>query len=171
MKMFRASTLVITLLCLMYFITYLDRVNVSTAAAGFGPEFKLNKTEIGLVFSAFAYPYLIFQIIGGWVSDRFGARRTLIFCGALWAAATFLTGLAGGLTSLLVYAPAAWAWVKAPHSRPPTSAMSRWVPSDKRGYAQGITHAAARIGNAVAPSAIVAVMSVYGWRESFYVCG
>jgi sugar phosphate permease len=53
----RASNTVLTLLCLMYFITYLDRVNVSTAAAGFGPEFKLSKTEIGLVFSAFAYPY------------------------------------------------------------------------------------------------------------------
>jgi len=25
------------------------------------------RTQIGLVFSAFAYPYLIFQIIGGWV--------------------------------------------------------------------------------------------------------
>ena len=169
MKMFRASTLVITLLCLMYFITYLDRVNVSTAAAGFGPEFKLNKTEIGLVFSAFAYPYLIFQIIGGWVSDRFGARRTLICCGALWAAATFLTGMAGGLTSLLL-ARVLLGLGEGATFPAATSAMSRWVPKEKRGWAQGITHAAARIGNAVAPSAIVAVMAVYGWRESFYAC-
>jgi sugar phosphate permease len=40
----------------------------------------------------------------------------------------------------------------------------------QRGRAQGITHAAARIGNAVAPAAIVAVMAVYGWRKSFYAC-
>ena len=83
MKLFRATNVVLMLLCLMYFITYLDRVNVSTAAAGFGKDFNLNKTEIGFVFSAFAYPYLIFQIIGGWVSDRFGARRTLIVCGLI----------------------------------------------------------------------------------------
>ena len=76
-KFFRASNVVLLLLCAMYFITYLDRVNVSTAAAGFTKEFDLSKTQIGLVFSAFAYPYLVFQIIGGWVSDRFGARRTL----------------------------------------------------------------------------------------------
>ncbi len=101
-KFFRASNVVLLLLCAMYFITYLDRVNVSTAAAGFGKEFGLSKTQIGLVFSAFAYPYLIFQIIGGWVSDRFGARRTLIACGLLWAAATVLTGLAGGLAAMLV---------------------------------------------------------------------
>src|SRR5471030_2649262 len=98
----RPANIVIIILGLMYFITYLDRVNVSTAAAGFGTEFDLNKTQSGLVFSAFAYPYLIFQIIGGWISDRFGARRTLIACGLVWAAATVLTGLAGGLASMLV---------------------------------------------------------------------
>jgi len=64
-KFFRASNVVLLLLCAMYFITYLDRVNVSTAAAGFSKEFDLSKTQIGLVFSAFAYPYLVFQIIGG----------------------------------------------------------------------------------------------------------
>jgi nitrate/nitrite transporter NarK len=49
--------------------------------------------------------------------------------------------------------------------------MSRWIAKEKRGFAQGITHAAARIGNAVAPGAIVLVMATWGWRESFYICG
>ncbi|MGA7631772.1 MAG: MFS transporter, partial [Terriglobales bacterium] len=101
MKRFRATSVVLGMLCLMYFITYLDRVNVSTAADGFAQAFHFSKTQIGLVFSAFAYPYLIFQIIGGWVSDRFGARRTLLVCGGIWAAATALTGISGGLASLL----------------------------------------------------------------------
>lgn len=169
MKMFRATNVVITMLCLMYFITYLDRVNVSTAAAGFGPEFGLNKTQIGLVFSAFAYPYLVFQIIGGWVSDRYGAKRTLIVCGVIWAAATVLTGMAGGLVSLLV-ARVLLGFGEGATFPAATSAMSRWVPKEKRGFAQGITHAAARVGNAVAPAAVVAIMATYGWRESFYIC-
>ena len=92
MKYLRASTVVLGLLCLMYFITYLDRVNVSSAADGYGTEFGLSRTQIGFVFSAFAYPYLVFQLIGGWVSDRFGARPTLIACGTVWANATLLTG-------------------------------------------------------------------------------
>jgi len=97
----RATSVVLLMLCLMYFLTYLDRVNVSTAAEGFGKEFSLNRTQIGLVFSAFAYPYLVFQIIGGWVSDRFGAKRTLIVCGGMWAVATILTGFSFGLISML----------------------------------------------------------------------
>src|SRR5450432_2760132 len=169
MKLFRPTSIVLVMLSLMYLITYIDRVNVSTAAAGFAKDFSLNKTQIGLVFSAFAYPYLVFQIIGGWVSDRFGARRTLIACGLIWAAATALTGLAGGLASMLV-ARVLLGLGEGATFPASTSAMSRWVAKDRRGFAQGITHAAARIGNAVAPAVIVAVMASYGWRESFYVC-
>jgi MFS family permease len=169
-KFFRASNVVLLLLCAMYFITYLDRVNVSTAAAGFAKEFHLSKTEIGLVFSAFAYPYLVFQIIGGWVSDRFGARRTLIVCGLIWAVATVLTGMAGGLAFMLV-ARVLLGLGEGATFPAATSAMSRWVAKEKRGFAQGITHAAARVGNAVAPAVVVAIMATYGWRESFYVCG
>jgi MFS transporter, ACS family, glucarate transporter len=173
MRRFRvtsASSIVLIMLCIMYFITYLDRVNVSTAAAGFGKEFGLSHTQVGLVFSAFAYPYLVFQIIGGWVSDRFGARRTLLACGALWAVATLLTGFAGGLASLLA-ARVLLGLGEGATFPAATAAMSRWVAKERRGFAQGITHAAARIGNAVAPGAIVLVMAVYGWRESFYICG
>ena len=173
MKRYRVSSptsLVLIMLCVMYLITYLDRVNVSTAAAGFGKEFHLSHTEVGLVFSAFAYPYLLFQVIGGWVSDRFGAKRTLLFCGALWAAATFLTGFAGGLASLLA-ARVLLGFGEGATFPAATAAMSRWVAKERRGFAQGITHAAARVGNALAPAAIVIVMAKYGWREAFYISG
>jgi MFS family permease len=166
----RATTIVLLMLCFMYFITYLDRVNVSTAASGFGKEFNLSKTEIGFVFSAFAYPYLIFQVIGGWVSDKFGARKTLIWCGLLWAVATILTGFAGGLVSL-VLARLLLGFGEGATFPAATAAMGRWVAKENRGFAQGITHAFSRIGNAVAPAAVVAIMATHGWREAFYLCG
>ena len=169
MKRFQASHIVLLLLCLMYGITYIDRVNVSTAAAGFAKEFDLNKAEIGLVFSAFAYPYLVFQIIGGWISDRYGARRTLIACGIVWGGATILTGLAGGLSSLLI-ARLLLGFGEGATFPAATTAMCRWVPKAGRGRAQGLTHAAARVGNAAAPGLIVLVMATYGWRASFFIC-
>ena len=88
-----ASGNVLLLLCLMYFITYVDRVNVSTAAAAFKTDLGLSNTQLGVVFSAFAYPYLVCQVVGGWFGDRFGARRTLVVCGLIWSVATILTGL------------------------------------------------------------------------------
>jgi MFS transporter, ACS family, glucarate transporter len=112
----------------------------------------------------------VFQVIGGWVSDRFGAKRTLLFCGGLWALATLLTGFAGGLASLLA-ARVLLGLGEGATFPAATAAMSRWVAKERRGFAQGITHAAARIGNALAPGAIVLVMAAYGWRESFFICG
>lgn len=172
MKLFRPTGIVLLMLSLMYLITYIDRVNVSTASVGplgFGAAFNLSKTEIGLVFSAFAYPYLIFQIIGGWVSDQFGTRRTLIACSLIWASATVLTGLAGGLASLII-ARVLLGLGEGATFPAATAAMSRWVAAKDRGFAQGITHAAARLGNALAPGLIVAIMAGYGWRASFFVC-
>ncbi len=96
----KATQVVLGLLCVMYLITYVDRVNIATAAPSIKTELKLSNTQLGLVFSAFAYPYLLFQVFGGWVGDRFGPRRTLLVCGVTWAAATILTGLASGLAML-----------------------------------------------------------------------
>src|ERR1700730_7201688 len=96
-----ATTVVLVLICLMYGITYIDRVNVSTASSAFKQELHLSNTQIGLVFSAFAYPYLIFQIIGGWLSDRFGARLALTVSAVIWAGATLFTGLVGTLAAML----------------------------------------------------------------------
>jgi len=166
----RATTRVLLLLCAMYFITYIDRVNVSTAAAQFGAELGLSHTQVGFVFSAFAYPYLVFQIIGGWVGDRFGPRRTLTLCAIIWAGATVLTGLAGGFVSLIV-ARVLLGLGEGATFPTATRAMSNWMPADQRGFAQGITHAASRIGNAVAPPLIVWLMVATSWRGAFIITG
>jgi sugar phosphate permease len=62
---FKPTYVVLAMLCVMYFITYVDRVNIGTAASEIQKELGLSNTQLGLVFSAFAYPYLLFQIIGG----------------------------------------------------------------------------------------------------------
>jgi len=166
----RSTTRVLGLLCVMYFITYVDRVNVSTAAIEFGKEFALSNTQVGFVFSAFAYPYLLFQIIGGWVGDRFGPRRTLTICSFIWAGATVLTGLAGGLMSLVV-ARILLGLGEGATFPTATRAMSNWTPPGSRGFAQGITHAFARIGNTVTPPLVTWLMLAISWRASFFILG
>src|ERR1700761_905424 len=90
-------TRILVLLCVMYFITYIDRVNFSTAGNVIQNTFKLTNAQFGQVFSAFAIPYLIIQFFGGSIADRFGPRRTLLACGLIWAAATIMTGFANGV--------------------------------------------------------------------------
>jgi ACS family glucarate transporter-like MFS transporter len=169
-RRWNASSNVLLLLCAMYFITYVDRVNVSSAAAVFKAELGLTNTQLGLVFSAFGYPYLVCQVIGGWFGDRFGARRTLIVCGLTWAVATMLTGLVTGLWTMLA-ARVLLGLGEGATFPTATRAMTTWLPGGKSGWAQGITHSAARLGNAITPPAVVALIALISWRGSFLVMG
>src|SRR5260370_11249893 len=81
---FKATHVVLAMLCVMYFITYVDRVNIGTAASEIQKELGLSNTQLGLVFSAFAYPYLLFQVIGGLGGELLRARPTVVLCGAEW---------------------------------------------------------------------------------------
>ena len=87
MRLNRPSTpaVVLGLLCVLYFILYVDRVNIATVAPLIKKDLTLSNTQLGLVFSAFAIPYAIFQLIGGWIADRLGARLTLTACCAIVA--------------------------------------------------------------------------------------
>src|ERR1700736_1790809 len=165
-----ATTTVLTLICLMYGITYIDRVNVSTAASSFQRDLHLTNTQVGLVFSAFAYPYLIFQIIGGWVSDRFGARRTLTISAVIWALATLLTGLVSSL-GLMLCARVLLGFGEGATFPAATRAMSNWTAQESRGFAQGIAHSSARLGNALTPPLVVWLMAAFTWRGSFILFG
>ena len=169
-RLFRAPNLVLALLCVMYFITYLDRANIGAAAAPIKAQFHLSNTQLGLIFSGFAYPYLCCQIVGGLISDRWGARRTLVICGLVWAGATILTGLAMGMVSLFA-ARLLLGLGEGATFPAATQAMRSWVPAGRRSFAQGITHSFSRLGNAVAAPLVAVLTVAAGWRASFVIVG
>ena len=154
----------------MYFILFVDRVNISTAAPLIAADLKLGNTELGLVFSAFAFPYAIFQLIGGWIGDRFGAWLVLTACLVMVGLSTALTGAAGGLASLFAIRLAVGFGEGAAFPTA-TRAMASWTPAGSWGFAQGIVHAAARIGNAVTPPLVTALLAFGSWRGAFVILG
>jgi len=95
----RKRWFVLFLISLMYFISYLDRVNMSTAAPVISKEFGFDKITMGFIFSAFVWSYAIFQIPGGWLGDRFGPRRVLTALLAYWSVMVAFVGAATGVTS------------------------------------------------------------------------
>src|SRR6478672_6686871 len=166
----KPTNIVLGLLCLMYLITYVDRVNIATAADAIRRELRLSNTELGFLQSAFGYPYLLFQIFGGWIGDRFGPRRTLFLCGLVWASATILTGLAGGL-AMLFFCRLLVGIGEGATFPVATRAMQNWTPLGRRGFAQGITHAFARFGNAITPPIVAWLIALITWRGSFVALG
>jgi MFS family permease len=166
----KPTRVVLGLLCVMYLITYVDRVNISTAADSIKRELSLSNIQLGFLQSAFGYPYIVFQIFGGWIGDRFGPRRTLFLCGLIWATATILTGFAGGLTSLFVCRLLVGIGEGATFPVA-TRAMQSWTAVGRRGFAQGLTHAFARLGNAVTPPIVAWLIVTIEWRGSFIALG
>jgi sugar phosphate permease len=158
------------LLCAMFFIEYIDRVNLSVAAPLIKSELGLSNTQLGFALSAFGYCYAIFQIINGYMGDRFGPRLTLTLCGLLWAVGTLVTGIVGGLMSLVV---ARMLVGLGEAGTIPTGArvMTNWVPKARRGFAQGFTHSSARLAAGITPPIVVAMIPFVGWRGSFVILG
>jgi sugar phosphate permease len=167
---FKATNVVLALLCVMYFITYVDRVNIGTAASAIQREFGFSNTQLGLLFSGFAYPYLAFQVFGGWVGDRFGPHRTLVVCGVIWAAATALTGLSTGLYSLFFFR-FLLGFGEGATFPTATRAMQSWTPASRRGFTQGLAHSFSRLAGAITPPLVAVLMAAFTWRGSFVILG
>jgi sugar phosphate permease len=166
----RGRWYILLLISVMYLITYLDRVNISTAAPVISKEFGFDNITMGYIFSAFVWAYALFQVPGGWLSDRFGARKVLGSVVGYWSVMTAATGLAFSATSFIVIrflfgVGEAGAFPGA------TRAMQLWYPRQERGFVQGITHSASRAGAAIAPPIVLLIMLNLGWRWSFYICG
>jgi MFS family permease len=160
---------VLCLISLMYLVTYLDRANISTVAPVIAKEFDIGKIEMGFIFSAFVWSYALFQIPGGWLGDRFGPRRMLTGIVGYWSVMTALTAAASGVASFaavrfLFGIGEAGAFPVA------TRAMQLWFPPRERGLAQGVSHSASRLGAAVSPPIVVAIVATLGWRWVFYIC-
>jgi MFS family permease len=161
---------VLLLLGTMSFLLYVDRVNLSTAAGPIMKELGMTNTQLGVAFSAFGYSYVVFQVIGGWFADRFGSRVTLLACGVVWVATTLGMGLVESFTALflvrLVLGMGEGATLPAA-----ARALTNWTPVEKRGFAQGVTHSASRLGNAITPPLVVFLMLTFSWRASFVILG
>jgi MFS family permease len=169
-RIFSSTNLVLFMVCLMYGLTYIDRINVNTAGPSLQSELHLNTAQLGWVFSAFGWAYLALQVWGGWLSDRFGARRALTVCGVIWAGATILTGLVGSFTALILCRVLLGLGEGATFPTA-TRALADWFPAEKRGFAQGITHSFARLGNFFTPPLVAFLIKVGSWRISFIVLG
>lgn len=166
----KTTHLTFLLICLMYFILYVDRANIGTAATEMRKDLHLSNTDLGLVFSAFSYPYAAITLFGGWLADRFGPRRVFTVYLLSFATGTILTGAAGGMLGLII-ARALVGLGEGAALSTMTRAMTNWLPQERYGFGQGFTHAFARVATALTPPLIAALIIATNWRSSFYIVG
>src|SRR5713101_7152717 len=87
---------VLLLIFLVAAITYADRLLISAAAPAISRDFLLSPSRMGLIFSAFALAYALFEVPSGWWGDIIGTRRALTRIALSWSMFTVLTGATVG---------------------------------------------------------------------------
>ena len=168
----RSRYTLICLCALATFICYLDRINISVTIIPMAEEMSWDPKTQGLVLSSFFVGYLLTQIIGGWLADKFGGKIVLAYGVMLWSLFTVLIppSAAFGLTMLIlvriglgmgeaVLLPSIYALV------------GRWFPATERARAISFNTSFVWLGTVCALLVTPVIVSSLGWRWVFYLYG
>jgi MFS transporter, ACS family, glucarate transporter len=162
--------LVIGGLFLLSVLLYVDRVCISVAKEGVSKDLGLSNEQMGWVFGVFTLGYALAQVPSGYLIDRFGPRLVLTIIVTVWSVFTALTGLVGGLLSLIVVRFIFG--VGEAGAFPGTARVFySWLPTGQRGFANGLIFSGSRLGGAIAFLVLPVMISTLGWRSSFYILG
>jgi len=167
----RRYTLV-AMCALATFICYIDRVNISVAIIPMAEEFGWDQSTRGLILSSFFVGYLLTQIAGGWLSDRFGGKAVLGFGVVFWSAFTLITPAAAfaGLT-LLLLSRVGMGLGEAVTFPSIYSLFGRWMPVAERTRAIGLNASAIPLGTVFALLLTPVIVLSLGWEWVFYLFG
>jgi MFS transporter, ACS family, glucarate transporter len=154
-------------------VSFLDRVNISVAASAIASEYRLTDVQLGWVFSAFLWGYALFQTFGGWLADRLGPRRVLTAGVVWWGIFTALTAaVSPALTGAVLFFVSVRFLLGAGEAiifPASNQFVSRWIPTQERGFANGLIFAGVGAGAGSAPAIVTYIMVHYGWRWSFWL--
>jgi D-galactonate transporter len=160
----------LSLLLIATIINYVDRVNISIAAPFMAKDLGLDKVQMGLIFSAFAWTYAFALVPAGFIADRFGSRLTYGASLISWSAVTVCQGLAGGFASLFGLRLAIGA-MEAPAFPANSRAVTVWFPARERGMASSIYVCGQYLGTALFTGLLLWLATTYDWRHVFYSTG
>ncbi|MGK3115006.1 MFS transporter [Candidatus Pantoea formicae] len=161
---------IVLLLLLAAVVNYLDRANLSIANTTIAAEFGFSQTEMGLLLSAFLWPYALANLPAGWLVDKFGPKRMFSWALGLWSTFTVLASFVNsysffyGLRMMLGIAesPFFTSGIKITH---------RWFGDNERGLPTAIINTGSQIANAIAPPILTVLLLTLGWRGMFVAIG
>lgn len=151
-------------------LTYMDRQTLAVVAPVIQHEFRLDNSQLGLLFSAFFYTYGIMQVAVGLILDRVNLRWGYALAVFSWSCVALLTGLTQAIwqlfaCQLLLGAAEAANWPGA------MRIISRTLPPEKRSLANGFFTSGSSIGALITPPLVVWISVRWGWRGAFVAVG
>ena len=168
--------LILLIIFIVTAINYADRATLSIAGTEVAKELQLSAVSMGYIFSAFGWAYLLMQIPGGWLLDRYGSKKVYTYSLFFWSLFTFVQGFVDVF-------PLAWAGVsmfimrfmlgfsEAPSFPANARIVAAWFPTKERGTASAIFNSAQYFSLALFSPLLGWLTFAWGWEHVFTVMG
>jgi ACS family glucarate transporter-like MFS transporter len=157
-------------------VNYADRATLSIAGPALAKDLSLNALQMGFVFSAFGWAYVLAQLPGGWLLDKFGSKRVYFASIVLWSLFTFAQGgvsfLAGTGALYTLFALRFLVGIAEAPSFPGNGRIvATWFPASERGTASAIFNSAQYFATILFAPIMGWITFRYGWPFVFYFMG
>ncbi|WP_452004859.1 MFS transporter [Azospirillum largimobile] len=168
--------LIVLMLFILTAVNYADRATLSIAGPAASKQLGLDAVAMGYVFSAFGWAYVMAQLPGGWLLDRFGSKTIYFFSLITWSIFTLLQGFVGflgaGTAILTLFALRFMVGLTEAPSFPANSRIvSAWFPTAERGTASAVFNSAQYFATVIFAPLMAWITATYGWQYVFYVMG
>jgi ACS family glucarate transporter-like MFS transporter len=169
---------ILALLFAASFVAYVLRTNMSVAGKNMMADLGLSKIQLGMILSAFAWGYAIFQFPGGIFGDKVGSRRALAIIAVLWGIITLATGVVPGSrlasTTVILVVLIGLRFLMGVAQAPlfPVGCgrtIGLWFPVSGWAFPNGLTSTGLTLGAAATAPLIAWLMERLGWRQSFFL--
>ncbi|WP_426314334.1 MFS transporter [Methylobacterium fujisawaense] len=172
----RVRLLIVAMLFAATTINYADRATISIAGPDMAKELGLSPVQMGYVFSAFAWSYVLAQIPGGWLLDRYSVKWVYAAAVALWSGFTLVQGAVGffsGLTAvvLLFALRLAVGLTEAPVFPANARIVAAWFPTRERGMASAFFNSAQYFATVLFTPLMAWIVHNFGWHHVFTSMG
>lgn len=167
---------IVAMLFAVTMVNYADRATIAIAGPVMSKDLGFSPIQMGLIFSAFGWSYVIGQIPGGWLLDRFGSKIVYFASIFVWSLFTVLQGgvwIVG--TAAAVYVLFALRFMvgfaEAPSFPANARIVAAWFPANERGTASAIFNSAQYFATVLFAPIMGWITVTYGWPEVFYFMG
>lgn len=155
-------------------VAYLQQKSLTVAAARMMPDLGLTQMQIGWLEWAFVLGYAAFQLPGGVIGQRLGARRTFILISLVAFLATILTPLAPVVltgTALLVtllLLQLLLGLAQGPIFPVSCGVMQTWFLPEQWALVNGLQSMGLQIAAALTPPLVAYLMAAFGWQRALF---
>ncbi|HEX7933518.1 MAG TPA: MFS transporter [Paraburkholderia sp.] len=172
----RARFLIVFMLFLVTTVNYADRATISITGSAIQKAMHISPVEMGYIFSSFAWAYVIAQIPGGWLLDRFGTKRvyacSIFFWSILTAVEGFVAALPVGMAVTTLFVMRFFVGAAEAPAFPGNARLTAtWFPTAERGTASAIFNSAQYFAAVLFSPIMGWLTHSYGWPSVFFAMG